>query len=134
MRSGTPTFSPRGQEGQQAEGLEDEADPFSPQPKEAALVQIAELLAVDHDVPLVRPVQAADDVEQGGLARTRPTDQLHHLTGRQGACCRASRVLPTLISDLGRAPNPAVTGPTAWSPGFQRRITGSGGGTVRPIS
>jgi hypothetical protein len=57
-----------GQDGDQAEGLEDERDAGAAQLHPLGLGHGGDVLAGDVDGAAVGPVEAADDVEQGGLA------------------------------------------------------------------
>lgn len=61
----------RAEDGDEAEGLEDEADAVAAQGEQALLVEAGEVEAVDIDPSPVGGVLAADDVEQGGLAGSR---------------------------------------------------------------
>ena len=55
--------------------LEDVADAAMMARHEDAALGVDKHLAVDGDAAAVRPHQAADDVDQGRLARARPTEQ-----------------------------------------------------------
>ncbi|GAA3157065.1 hypothetical protein GCM10017687_88850 [Streptomyces echinatus] len=55
------------EDGDEPEGLEDEADPVPAQPQQLALAQLAEAEPVDLDPAPVGGVEAADDVQQCGL-------------------------------------------------------------------
>ena len=61
----------RGGAGQQVESLEDEADFFVADARQFVVVQFADQLAVQPVVALAGRVEAADQVHQRGLARTR---------------------------------------------------------------
>src|SRR6516225_4012905 len=58
----------RRQRGHQVEGLEDEPDRFRPQPGHLTLAEPRQVLPVELDGSRRRPVQPAEQVEQGGLA------------------------------------------------------------------
>ena len=64
-----------GEQGQQAEGLEDEADAMAAELGELAFVVLGDVLAVDRDVAGGGGVEAGDQVEQGGLAGAGAADQ-----------------------------------------------------------
>jgi hypothetical protein len=71
-----------GQDGDQAERLEDERDRGPAQPHPLPAGHGGHVLPGDLDPAVVGAVQAADDVEQGGLARTGPAPQGHQRGGR----------------------------------------------------
>ncbi len=61
-----------GEDRYQAEGLEDEADAVAAQGEQVRLAQGRQVGALDADPPARRGVEAADEVQQGGLAGARP--------------------------------------------------------------
>ena len=60
-----------GQRWDQVEELEDEADVLATEQRELLAVHAPDLLAVEHDRAAGRGVDAADEVQQRGLARAR---------------------------------------------------------------
>ena len=59
--------------GDQVEALEDEADLLVAQARTRVVAQVADVLAVEQELPAGEGLQQAGDVEEGGLARTRRT-------------------------------------------------------------
>ena len=58
--------------------LEHEAYLLVAESGQSGVVQFADLSAVDDELSAIGFVQSADDVEQGGLARTRGTDDANN--------------------------------------------------------
>src|SRR3954454_8553684 len=67
----------------EVEGLEDEAEPVAPQPREALVVERAELLAVDDHGARGRPVEPGQQVHQRRLAGARGTHDRGELRFRE---------------------------------------------------
>src|SRR5439155_14874944 len=82
----------RGEAGQQVEVLEDVTDAAAAQRGELAPAAPAEDRAVHGDLALRGPVQAAGQVQQGGLARTGRPHHGDQLAGRHGEAHPAQRV------------------------------------------
>ena len=76
---------PRGQGGDEVEGLEDEADLLRAQPRPRVLAQRAELDAVEEDAPAGGPVEAGHQREQRALAAARRAEDGHVRAGRARA-------------------------------------------------
>jgi len=74
-----PDVLRRGQHRHEPEGLEDEGDPVSPHRQPLPLGHPVHLAAVHPHPALRRVVQAADDVQQGGLAGAGPAAQGNEL-------------------------------------------------------
>src|SRR5437763_469530 len=72
---GDADVPPRREHGGEPEGLEDVRDGGPAQVGEAVVVEPGDVDAADAHRALVGPVEAADDVEQGRLARAGPADQ-----------------------------------------------------------
>ncbi len=72
---------PRGQRGDEVEGLEDEADLLRAQPRPRVLAQRAELDAVEEDAPAGGPVEARHQREQRALAAARRAEDGHVRAG-----------------------------------------------------
>ena len=75
--------------------LEDIADAAAMPRNEDAALGVDQHLAVDGDAAAVRPHQAADDVDQGRLARARPAEQR-----RQPGRGREARVDPKAAAQV----------------------------------
>ncbi len=65
----------RGQHRDQVVGLEDEPDVVGAPAGDLGLGEVAQILAVDDDLALGRPVQPRDQVQERGLARSRRSHQ-----------------------------------------------------------
>ena len=72
-----------GHGGDEMEGLEDDPDVAAPKPRERVLVQGGQVMSGRRDLPAGGAFKAADDHEQGGLARARGSDHAHRLPGCQ---------------------------------------------------
>ena len=90
-----------GQRRQQAEELQEEADPPSSQERELALRQLGDVLPLQQDATRVGTVEPAQEVQQGGLPRSRrPVDddqlpgghaQAHVVDGPDRRCALLER-------------------------------------------
>ena len=74
-----PDVLETGERRQQVEELEDEADLVPPHSRQIVVGETREQLAVDPHVARACGVEAADEVEQRGLAGSRRPDDRHHL-------------------------------------------------------
>ena len=80
--------------------LEDVADATAVLGHEQAALRVDQRLAVDHDAAAVGPDQAADDIDQRGLARARAAEQRRHAGLRDEACGQAKRVARMIDVDV----------------------------------
>ena len=71
-----------GERGQEVEELEDEADFVAAEAGEIVIGEGGDGLAVDADLARGGAVQAADEIEEGGLAGARGSDDGDHLAAR----------------------------------------------------
>jgi hypothetical protein len=62
---------PRVEDRKQVEGLEDEADAIATQLRQRVVVERRQLDAIQHHRPRRRPVEAREEVHEGGLAGAR---------------------------------------------------------------
>ena len=79
--NGSATFSVDVEQRDQVERLEDEAGPVATQARRIVVGQLADDLALEDDLAGRRPVEAAEDLEQGRLARARRAHQGDELAG-----------------------------------------------------
>ncbi len=125
------------EDGDEAEGLEDEADVVAAQGEQALLVEAGEVAAVDVDPSPVGGVQAADDVEQGGLARSRaPLEGDEFAAGisketPRSACTAAAPVPYDLCTSSTRTMASVTVRPMCMSPVNRAPVSLSG---ARPIN
>ncbi len=92
----------------QVEGLEDEADRLSTEPREGVFREGIQRLTGDHDVPGGGPVHGPHDVEKGGLAAAAGADDGHHSAFGDVNVDTVERSdgLASLAVDLAHVPQP----------------------------
>src|SRR5450755_1843787 len=93
-----------GERGQEIEELEDETDFVAPETGERVVGEPGDGLAVDADLASGRAVQAADQIEERGLAGAGGADDGNHLAARDLEIDRFERGdLALAVIDLGDA-------------------------------
>jgi hypothetical protein len=80
----------QGEVGQDVEGLEDETQLVPPPAGQRRFVEPAKVFAIEHDIALIGPVEAGDEVEQRGFAHPdSPTMATYSPRPDAARCCAA---------------------------------------------